>query len=58
VEINAGMFGDMERIAEEHSRATADQTADAAYARDASPPPSSLAARLLAWMRRLGKQTE
>jgi len=61
-EINPSMFGDMERIAAEHATASAtDDTADAPYSGDetgAQTAPSSLAARLMAWMRRLGKRED
>src|SRR5262245_18313813 len=60
-EINPSMFGDMERIAAEHAAASAaEDTADSPYGSDdagaAQVTPSSLAARLMAWMRRLGKR--
>ncbi len=63
IEINPGMFGDMERIAAEHAgSAGQEQTADAPYPGDEfsteQPAPSSLAARLKAWMRRLGKHAD
>lgn len=60
IEINAGMFADMERIAAEHAGLPAQEnTAGATWGdNDEQPPPSSLAARLLAWMRRLGKSRD
>jgi curved DNA-binding protein CbpA len=60
IEINPGMFGDMERIAAQHAGA-ADQQAGAGPRTSNEPaeqPVSGLAARLLAWMRRLGKRRE
>jgi tetratricopeptide (TPR) repeat protein len=61
IEINPGMFGDMERIAAEHAGGpgTNDPRGEGPYggeSRERRPEPSSLTARLMAWMRRLGRR--
>jgi tetratricopeptide (TPR) repeat protein len=60
IEINPGMFGDMERIAAEQigapSRDEAKLETAALSETHERPEPSSLAARLMAWMRRLGRR--